>query len=217
MRCALMDTERIKRKYRFNARFYDVLVRPLPLFKRLRVKAIERLRLRPGEVALDVGCGTGLSFELLEQGVGPEGRVIGVELSPDMLARAREKVTRHGWTNVALIESSAEEAPLPAASVDAVLCCWTNDIMNSKRAIANAVSALRPGGRLVATGVKLARGARGFLLNPLTNAYSWGAITTPITATPWAHLEELLGPLEVQEAAFGTAYIAYGRRRVEQE
>jgi len=208
-----MDIERVRSKYRRNARFYDVLVRPLPLFQRLRVKAIERLNLRPGEVVLDVGCGTGLSFELLEQGVGPEGRVIGVELSPDMLAHAREKVTRHGWTNVTLIEASAEEALLPAASVDAVLCCWTNDIMNSKRAVANAVSALRPGGRFVATGVKLVHGVPGFLLNPLTNAYSWSAITTPVAAAPWAHLEEFLGPLEVQEAAFGIAYIAHGVKR----
>ena len=138
-----------------------------------------------------------------------------MELSLDMLAHAREKVARHGWTNVTLIESSAEEAPLPAASVDAVLCCWTNDIMNSKRAVANAVRALRPGGRFVATGVKLVRGARGSLLNPLTSTYSWGAITTPITATPWVHLEGLLGPLEGQEAAFGTAYIAHGAKRAE--
>src|SRR3972149_4405744 len=104
-----MDIERIKTKYRRNARFYDVLVRPLPLFERLREKAVARLGPRPGETVVDLGCGTGLSFELLERGVGPQGRIIGVEITPEMLARAREKVARHGWADVPLIEERARE------------------------------------------------------------------------------------------------------------
>src|SRR3972149_6009486 len=156
-----MDIERIKQKYRRNARFYDLLVRPLPLFERLRRKAVARLGLRPGETVVDLGCGTGLSFELLERGVGRQGRIIGVEITPEMLAKAREKVARHGWSNVTLIEASAEEVDLEPDSVDAVLCCLTNDIMHSRAAVKRAVRSLRPGGRFVATGVKLAAGMRG--------------------------------------------------------
>jgi len=205
-----VNTERTKLKYRRNARFYDLLVRPLPLFERLRRKAVERLGLRPGETVVDLGCGTGLSLELLERGVGPQGRIIGVEITPEMLAKAREKVARHGWSNVTLSEANAEEVRLEPASVDAVLCCLTNDIMHSKAAVQRAVRALRPGGRFVATGVKLAGGRRGRLLNAITRAYSATAITVPITPAPWAHLEGLLDPLEVTEDVWGTAYVAHG-------
>ena len=209
-----MDIKRINTKYRRNARFYDLLVRPLPLFARLRRKAVERLGLHPGETVVDLGCGTGLSFGLLERGVGPRGRVIGVEITSEMLARAREKVTRHGWSNVTLIESNAEEVRLEPGSVDAVLCCLTNDIMHSKAAVERAVHALRPGGRFVATGVKLAGGRRGRLLNAITRAYSATAITVPITNDPWAHLEGLLQSLEVTEDVWGTAYVARGVKPV---
>ena len=205
-----MDIKRINTKYRRNARFYDLLVRPLPLFEQLRQRAVDRLGPRPGETVVDLGCGTGLSFELLERGVGPQGRIIGVEITPEMLAKAREKVARHGWSNVTLIEANAEEVDLEPGSVDAVLCCLTNDIMHSKAAVARAVRALRPGGRFVATGVKLAGGRRGRLLNAITRAYSATAITVPITPAPWAHLEGLLEPLEVTEDVWGTAYVAHG-------
>jgi ubiquinone/menaquinone biosynthesis C-methylase UbiE len=209
-----VDVEHIKLKYRRNARFYDLLVRPLPLFERLRQKAVARLNLRPGETVVDLGCGTGLSFESLERGVGPQGRIIGVEITPEMLAKAREKVARHGWSNVTLIEANAEEVDLEPGSVDAVLCCLTNDIMHSKAAVERAARALRPGGRFVATGVKLASGLHGRLLNPITRAYSVTAITVPITPAPWANLEGLLEPLDVTEDVWGTAYIAHGLKPV---
>ena len=205
-----MDVEHVRQKYRRNARFYDLLVRPLPLFERLRQKAVARLNLRPGETVVDLGCGTGLGFESLERGVGPQGRIIGVEITPEMLAKAREKVARHGWSNVTLIEANAEVAALEPGSVDAVLCCLSNDIMHSKAAVERAVRALRPGGRFVATGVKLAGGRRGRLLNAITRAYSATAVTVPITTAPWANLEGLLEPLEVAEAVWGTAYVAHG-------
>jgi len=72
--------ERVKRKYRLNAPWYDTLV-SLPTLKLRRI-AVQRLALRPGDVVLDFGCGSGLSFRFLEKAVGPEGRIIGVELSP---------------------------------------------------------------------------------------------------------------------------------------
>ncbi len=203
-----MDVEQIQRKYRRNARFYD---RIEGLFRRVRMQAIAQLGLRPGEAVLDLGCGTGLSFDLLQQAIGPQGQIIGVEVSPDMLARAQEKVAREGWTNVTVLEANAEEVELEPESVDAVLSYYTHDIMTSRRAVERAVRALRPSGNFMAAGFKRAAGLRGLLLNQITLAYSRPFITnTSGTARPWAHLEDLLGPLQVEERLWGTAYIAHG-------
>jgi ubiquinone/menaquinone biosynthesis C-methylase UbiE len=114
--------------------------------RQLRAIAIERLALRSGQVVLDFGCGTGLSFDLLQQAIGHRGHIIGVELSPDMLARARSKITDYRWTNVTLIEANVEQIDLQPESVDAVLCFYTHDIMSSSRAVERAVKALRCGG-----------------------------------------------------------------------
>jgi ubiquinone/menaquinone biosynthesis C-methylase UbiE len=205
-----MDVERVRQKYRRNVRLYDlVLRRPTA---RLRAQAIARLALRPGATVLDFGCGTGLSFALLELAVGARGRLVAVDVSPEMLARARENVESSGWTNVALVEANVEEVDLEPRSLDAVLCFYTHDIMRSHAALTRAVDALRPGGRFVAAGAKLARGPFGrLLLNFVTVAYSRPAITN-FTGfdRPWAILEQLVGPLDVEEHLCGSAYLAYG-------
>lgn len=206
-----MDAGQVKRKYRRNAILYDLVERPT---RRMRERAIARLAPAPGEIVVDLGCGTGLSFTLLERGIGPRGRLIGVDVSPDMLARARAKVARERWTNVTLIEASAEDAELAPESVDAILSFCTHDIMRSPGALRNAVTALRPGGRFVAAGVKRASGVRGLLLNPVTAAYSRPAVSSlEGMDRPWAELEQLMGPLEVDEHVLGTAYIARGVKR----
>ena len=205
-----MDVEDIKRKYRRNAIFYNLVDRPT---RRVRERAISALNLRPGDSVLDFGCGTGLSFEFLERAVGPGGRIIGVDVSPDMLAHARRRIAEQGWTNVTLIEASVDDVELAPESADAVLCFYAHDIMNSPLAIEKAVIALRLGGRFVAAGVKRATGARGLLLNPVTIAYSRPAVTNLANLDrPWIHLERLLGHLDVEERLWGSAYIARGTR-----
>jgi demethylmenaquinone methyltransferase/2-methoxy-6-polyprenyl-1,4-benzoquinol methylase len=79
------------------------------------------LRLGPRDVVLDVGCGTGQAFPVLEEAIGPEGRLIGIDLSAAMLARAAERIERDGWRNVTLIESSVEEALVPVTADGALL------------------------------------------------------------------------------------------------
>ena len=204
-----IDVERVKRKYRWNARVYDALVqRPTA---RLRGRAVERLALQRGETALDFGCGTGLSFALLERAVGSEGRIVAIDVSPDMLAVARRKVAENAWRNLETIEVDVDSARLTPESVDGVLCFYTHDIMTSPRALDVALGALRPGGRFVAAGVKLVRGRRGVLLNPLTLAVSLPAIThLAALDRPWALLEARLGALEIEEHLWGTAYLARG-------
>jgi SAM-dependent methyltransferase len=71
---------------------------------------------------LDIGCGTGLNFAALEDQIGPGGRVIGIDLSPEMLAEAHARTERHDWANVTLIESAIEDAAIPVAADPALLC-----------------------------------------------------------------------------------------------
>lgn len=118
------DHDRTRAKYCRLARRYDRFISGVggrvAGFDRQRARAVEKLDLPEGDVVIDVGCGTGLSFALIEQRIGPCGRVFGVELSPEMLAVARGRVEQHGWSNVTLIESSVEEAKV-AVEADAAL------------------------------------------------------------------------------------------------
>src|SRR5580700_9896803 len=97
-------------QYRRRARFYDL---ELALIEPVRRRAIERLGLKGGETVLDVGCGTGLSFELLERRVAREGKIIGIEQSSDMLAQARTRAERNRLENITLINSPVEDAEIP--------------------------------------------------------------------------------------------------------
>jgi ubiquinone/menaquinone biosynthesis C-methylase UbiE len=140
-------------QYRRRARFYDL---ELALIEPVRRRAIERLGLKGGETVLDVGCGTGLSFELLEQRVGREGRIIGIEQSSDMLEQARARAERKRFENVTLITSPVEDAEIPVLA-DAALFHFTHDILRTPAAVANVIRHLKPGARLVVSGLKWAR------------------------------------------------------------
>lgn len=206
-----MDVEKIKRKYRRNARLYDrMIARPT---EALRRAAVARLALRPGERVLDLGCGTGLSLPLLRDAVGDDGVVYGVELSPDMLARARTRVAGAGCCNVQLIEANAESFELPEP-VHGILCFYTHDILVSPTALRRAIGFLAPEGRVVAAGAKLVHGWRA-LINPITVAYSLPAVTSRDLRPayrPFALLEELLRDVQVEERWLGSQYLVWGKR-----
>lgn len=207
-----MNVDAIKRKYRRNVRFYDWLTRRPT--RALRCAAVEKLQLAPGERVLDLGCGTGLSLPLLCEAVGAAGMVYGVELSPEMLARARSLCFGRGWTNVRLIEANAEDFELPEP-VDALLCVFTHDIVVSPTALPNALRFLKPGGRVALAGAKLVHGWRGWLVNPITLAYSLPAVTNrdlDLAFEPYAPLRERLPDLRVQERLIGSHYVTWGSR-----
>jgi len=140
-------------QYRRRAQFYDL---QLALAEPIRRRAIERLGLQGGETVLDVGCGTGLSFELLEQRVGREGKIIGIEQSSDMIDQARARADRNRFENVTLITSPVEDAEIPIVA-DAALFHFTHDILRTPAAVANVIQHLKPGARVVASGLKWAR------------------------------------------------------------
>ena len=102
------DRDAALQQYRRRAGVYD---RELALFEPIRRLAISD-SLRPGDVVFDVGCGTGLSLSMLRQGIGPKGRIVGIEQSPEMVAQARRRVARARWARVTLLCSPVENADI---------------------------------------------------------------------------------------------------------
>jgi acyl dehydratase/ubiquinone/menaquinone biosynthesis C-methylase UbiE len=191
--------------YRRLAGSYDLTTAWLEPY---RHRAVSHLRLQPGEVVLDVGCGTGLSFEPIQAAIGPAGRLVGIEPCPEMLAAARARVEAAGWANVTLLEASAEEATVPGP-VDAVLFAFTHDVMRSPKALANVLGQVRPVGRLAAAGPKWTAFAPQ--LNPLVWQVARQYVTTfEGFRRPWAELERAVPDLWVEEAYFGCVYLAWG-------
>src|SRR3984957_981775 len=88
------DRERLIETYRRKAKHYDIVSRlyPVPGYPQLsqRRRAVRALGLRPGDTVVDMACGTGLNFRLLERVVGPGGLIVGVALTDAMLARAQD-------------------------------------------------------------------------------------------------------------------------------
>ena len=185
--------------------------------RRTRAVAVKRLALRPGDTVIDLGCGTGLSLRLLARAVGPEGRVIGVDASPDMMARARRRVEAAGWKNVELVEAFAQDFQ-PQTPVDGVLACNVNQLICSPEVVQNAVEWLKPGGRLVASGGRRGLGFGGFLQALLTRVMvplvqrERSAVRWILHERPWQELERALGPLEVEQFLSGSAFVARGVR-----
>ena len=102
-----------------------------------------------------MGSGTGLCSGLLQDKVGPQGGVVGIEESAEMAAVARERIAGEGWRNVTVVQSPAEDAQIPVTA-DAALFCAVHDILQSPDALRNVMTKLRPGAWVAAGGGKWA-------------------------------------------------------------
>jgi SAM-dependent methyltransferase len=193
-------------QYRRRAGVYDL---ELALFEPVRRRAVERLALHTGNVVFDVGCGTGLSLPLLQPRVGAAGRIVGIEQCPEMITKARERVARHGWKNVALIEAPVEEARMRPRA-DAALFHFTHDILREPLALANVLRHLRPGARVVACGLQWAA-AWAWPVNLFVLGAAWHSVTSLAgLGSPWSLLGEHLGEVQVDSSAAGGVFIASG-------
>jgi demethylmenaquinone methyltransferase/2-methoxy-6-polyprenyl-1,4-benzoquinol methylase len=128
-----------------------------------RRRAVNALRLRPGDKVLDLACGTGANFPWLEQAVGPAGHIIGVDLTPDMLNRVQKRVQKNGWTNVELVQADAGNFNFPTL-LDGVVCTYAISLMpNFAEIIQKSATALKDGGRMAVLDVRYTSANSRFL------------------------------------------------------
>jgi SAM-dependent methyltransferase len=103
----------------------------------------------PGERVVDIGCGAGLDTLIAARHVGKEGAVVGIDMTPAMLARASSAAARAGLVNVDLRHGYGEELPVPDGWADLVISNGVLNLMPDKEAaLAEIARVLRPGGRL---------------------------------------------------------------------
>jgi demethylmenaquinone methyltransferase/2-methoxy-6-polyprenyl-1,4-benzoquinol methylase len=204
------DPQRAIQSYRSLAAGYDASSRrETPL----RLRTIDLLRLAPGEHVLDVGCGTGLSFGPLVERVGANGRVVGVEVSPEMAQLARERIARERWLSVYVELGDITAVDLGSGVFDAALFHYTHDVLQAPEALARIFAAMRPGARVAVAGLKTTHP----LLVPLNLSAWWRGrryrTTDANLRRPWIHLLRWVPDFTWRSTYLGTGYIGSGTVR----
>jgi demethylmenaquinone methyltransferase/2-methoxy-6-polyprenyl-1,4-benzoquinol methylase len=207
--------------YRKKAKRYDLTSRlyPAPGYPQggQRRRAVQALRLRPGDTVIDMACGTGLNFSLLLEAVGPEGRIVGVDLTDAMLDQAGGRIETNSWSNISLVQADAAEFDFPAG-IDAILSTYAlTQVPECREVIAHGAAALSAGGRWAVLDLKVPESTPRWLAQlGIATVRPFASIDEWIARSPWqeirAAMQETLVDVSWTELFFGTAFLAAGSR-----
>lgn len=212
--------EEIKGIYRRRASNYDLSANLYYLIGfpewRYRKYTIGALELSEGDTVVEIGCGTGLNFGLVEERIGPSGKIIGIDLTRAMLDQARDRVTRNGWKNVELIHKDASKFEFPG-DIDGIYSTFALSLIpEGPDIIRRGAKALKDTGRWALLDFQVPGGwpdwlvGLGMLLvKPFTPTDEW------LDRKPWPDIQqtmnEALRDLERWEYYLGTTYLMSGK------
>jgi ubiquinone/menaquinone biosynthesis C-methylase UbiE len=177
--------------------------------------AVEALNLNRGDTVVEIGCGTGLNLSLLQKAVGPEGKIIGVDVSTSMLAQAGKRVKENGWSNVTLVQSDAAAFQFPAG-IDGVISTYALTLIPGfERVIQNASLALASGKRLALADFKLPEKWPTWLVNLMARflVTPFGGALEMAERHPWESIGKDLNKISFTEHYFGGIFLAVGEKR----
>ena len=186
---------------------------------RYKESAVTELGLKRGDHVVVFCCGTGHEFSFIQERIGPEGEIFGIDWSDGMLEQARRKIADNGWTNVKLVKGDVTALPesvVETASYDAGICTLGLAIISEpEKAFQALKSAVRVGGRIVIADVCSFSGLKS-ILNPLITLMNLGGGNTRRSLAHSRVFAEAL-PSELLDAKLkwhlgGSSYIASGRR-----
>ena len=213
--------EHLIETYRKKARHYDLTSQfyPVPGYpqRAQRLRAVQALGLRPGDSVVEIACGTGLNFSLIERVIGPNGRIVGVDLTDAMLGQARQRIETNGWRNVSLVQADAAEFDFPT-EVDAILSTYAlSHVPDCGDVIAHGAAALSCGGHWVVLDLKAPDNVPRWLAQlGIAVGRRFGSIDEWARRRPWeavhAAMQDELADLSWTELCFGTAFLAAGSR-----
>jgi demethylmenaquinone methyltransferase/2-methoxy-6-polyprenyl-1,4-benzoquinol methylase len=211
----------IRDRYTLFAPFYDLLSGEYPVYHAGRVLGIDALAPTPGQQVLDIGCGTGLNFPLLQERIGASGTIVGIDRSAEMLRQARLRTQACGWENVILLQ--ADMVLLDPASVaarieksggravsDAALATYSLSLMGDwQQAWTNMTGLLATRGRVGVVDMQDPVGWARWLTPLARLACALGG--SDITAAPWRAVEERCVDVVRDSARSGHLQIRAGK------
>ncbi len=207
-----LTKEEVRDVYDKQAGIYDLAVWFYYLvgmrIGRWRRMAVNALSLQAGDTVLEIGCGTGLNFSLLEKAVGSEGKIIGVDISEQMLEKARNRVRAAGWQNVELVCCAASEFNVPDDTRGILATGVLTYVPEFDKVIERGARALTRGGKWAVLDYKMPSNWLRHLA-PLFVALgsSFGVSKALMERHVWESVERHLGNTRMQELYGGFVYV----------
>lgn len=212
---SFLTREEVRDVYDRQAGIYDLAVWFYYLagmrIGRWRRMVVDALSLRPGDTVVEIGCGTGLNFSLLERSVGGEGKIIGMDISEAMLERARERVRAAGWRNVELVCAAASDFSFPGGTKGILATGVLTYEPEFDKVIERGARALAPGRRWVVLDYKMPSNWLRFLAPVFVALGStFGVSKSFMERHVWESVERHLTNTRMQELYGGFVYIVSG-------
>ena len=211
----VLDAAGVRRLYDRVAPFYDLLTAPYHWTGAGRIadEAIRQLRLQPRDTVVDLGTGTGRNLPALSKAVGPKGRVVGVDLSPEMLQRAAARIADHRLSNVDLVEGDiATYQLLPGTT--AVIATYAIEMLpDYDDVIAHLVNQMPDEGRVALVGLRDPDKWPEWLIR-IGSAINrpFGVSKDYRSHRPWEPIERHTTDITYTEAFAGAVYLAAGTK-----